>query len=138
MENHSEFWKDLKTGRFLSMVRESARGQKLSSAGEVYNVMRPLVAGHDDVESLYCIFLNAINKILAIERMFSGSITSSVIYPREIVKAVINNKASAVIMIHNHPSGSTTPSAEDEAITIRGWNRSVQYRCIPARSHHHR
>jgi len=119
MDTQSEFWQDLKNGKFLSMVSESANGQELANAGEVYNVMKPLIAGHDDVESLYCIFLDAQNKILTIKRMFSGTITNSTIYPRELVKSVIRQKASAVILAHNHPSGSKTVSPEDQAITIK-------------------
>ena len=119
MDTQSEFWQDLKNGKFLSMVSESANGQELANAGEVYNVMKPLITGHDDVESLYCIFLDGQNKILAIKRMFSGTITNSTIYPRELVKSVIEHKASAVILTHNHPSGSKTPSPEDQAITIK-------------------
>ena len=49
--------------------------------------------------------------------MFSGSIVSSVIYPREIIKRVIALKSSAVVMTHNHPCGSTKPSNEDRMIT---------------------
>jgi len=119
MDIQSEFWQNLKNGKFLSMVRESASGKQLSNAGEVYNIIKPLAAGHDDVESMYCIFLDAENRILAIKRMFSGTITNATIYPRELVKSVIEHKASAVILTHNHPSGSKTPSAEDKTITIK-------------------
>ena len=114
-----DFWTDLKTGRFASMVKESSAGQKLSSPAETYNIMKPLFADNDDVESFYVIFLNAKNKILSIEKLFSGSITSSSVYPREIVKRVLVLKSSAVILIHNHPSGNTEPSNSDYVITTR-------------------
>ena len=51
--------------------------------------------------------------------MFSGSITAASIYPREIVKRLINQKASAFLVAHNHPSGNTKPSDEDKTITIK-------------------
>ena len=73
-----EFWKDLKSGKFASMVKESAGGQKIANSEEVYNIMKPMFADQDDVESFYCIFLNGKNKILAIEKMFSGSISRTV------------------------------------------------------------
>ena len=118
--NHSKsFWKDLKSGHFVSMVKETSQGQILSNSQEVYNVMKPLFAENDDVETVYCIFLNAGNRILAIEKMFSGTISSSAIYPRELIKRVIALKSCAVVLTHNHPSGFVEPSAEDKAITTK-------------------
>ena len=113
----SQFWEDLKSGKFAQMVREESKGQEISSAAAAYHVLKPLFAENNDVESLYCIFLDTRNHILAIEKMFSGTINSATIYPREIVKRVLALKAGAVLMAHNHPSGDTTPSAEDKAIT---------------------
>ena len=115
----SRFWEELKSGRFASMVKESSRGQSVSSSQEVYNILKPIFAEEDDIEKVYFIFLDAQNKVLAIENLFSGSITASSIYPREIVKRLIHLKASAFIMAHNHPSGDIKPSAEDKSITIK-------------------
>ena len=119
MKDTIKFWKDLKSGRFVSMVKEAAKGKQLSNSQEVYNVLKPMLAEEDDVEKVYIIFLDAQNKILVIEKIFSGSITAASIYPREIVKRLINVKASAFVMAHNHPSMDTTPSAEDKTITIK-------------------
>ena len=113
------FWDDLESGRFASMVKEASKGQCVSNSNQVYNIMKPLFAENDDVETIYCIFLNTKNKILGIEKMFSGSIAASAVYPREIVKRLIAVKASAFVMVHNHPSGDVTPSHEDQSITIR-------------------
>jgi DNA repair protein RadC len=111
------FWEDLKSGKFARMVREEAKGQFLGSSREVYHVMKPLFAEVDDVETFYCLFLDTRNRILSIERMFTGTITLAAVYPREIVKRVIAVKASGVVLAHNHPSGSPTPSPEDMRIT---------------------
>ena len=119
MNDTSQFWEDLKSGRFASMVKESSKGKRLSNSQEVYNVLKPMFAEEDDVEKVYIIFLDAQNKILAIEKIFSGSITASSIYPREIIKRLIHLKASAFVVAHNHPSGDITPSAEDKSITIK-------------------
>ncbi len=119
MNNSKTFWNDLKSGHFVSMVKETSQGQTLSNSQEVYNVMKPFFVENDDVETVYCIFLNAKNRILAIEKIFSGTISSSVIYPRELIKRVIALKSSAIILTHNHPSGFVEPSAEDKAITVR-------------------
>ncbi len=118
MNNQSTFWEDLKSGHFVSMVKEKSQGQTLSNSREVYNVMKPLFAENDDVETVYFIFLNAKNRILAIEKLFSGTISASAVYPREVIKRVIELKSSLVIMAHNHPSGDIEPSFEDKAITV--------------------
>ena len=65
-----KFWEDLKSGMFASMVRETSKGQILSNSREVYHVLKPLSAGHDDVEAVYGIFLNAKNHLLAIDSFF--------------------------------------------------------------------
>jgi len=112
-----QFWNDLKSGHFASMVRESSRGQRLSSSEQVFNVMKPMFADMDDVERMYCIFLDAQNYIIAIEKMSEGTIAHATVYPREIIKRVIVNKATAAVLVHNHPSSDTSPSKEDHVIT---------------------
>ena len=119
MNQSKSFWEDLKSGHFVSMVKEASQGQTLCNSQEVYNVMKPLFTENDDVETVFCIFLNAKNRILAIEKIFSGTITSSVIYPRELIKQVIALKSTAIVLSHNHPSGFVEPSIEDKAITVR-------------------
>jgi DNA repair protein RadC len=115
--NEKSFWQNLRSGRFARMVKEESRGRELSGPHEVFNILKPIFAENDDVERLYCIFLDTRNHIIAIEKMFSGSISSSSIYPREIVKKVIGLKAGAVILSHNHPSRHTEPSSEDKLVT---------------------
>ena len=78
-----KFWKDLKSGKFASMVRDSVKAQQLSNSSEVYNIMKPLFAEQDDVEVVYGIFLDTRNKVLSIERLFSGTISSAMIYPQK-------------------------------------------------------
>ena len=119
MKHQATFWKDLKSGHFVSMVKEASQGQTLSNSQQVFNVMKPLFAENDDVEAVYCIFLNAKNRILAIEKMFTGTISASAIYPRELIKRILALKSSAIVLTHNHPSGCLVPSAEDKAITIK-------------------
>lgn len=112
-----KFWEQLKSGEFASMVKEVSRGKKLENSAELYNILKPLYAQEPDVESTWFLFLNAKNHILSITKMFSGSITSAPVYPREIVKKVLETKATSVVMSHNHPSGDPEPSADDLAIT---------------------
>lgn len=119
MKDKARFWHDLKTGRFASMVKESSKGQSVSNSQEVFNIVRPLIAQEEDIERVFVIFLDAQNKVLAIENLFSGTITASTIYTRELVKRLIQLKASAFILTHNHPSGHVTPSKEDKNVTIK-------------------
>jgi DNA repair protein RadC len=119
MDQKSRFWKDLASGRFVSMVRESSKRQPLSDSREAYNILKPLFAEEDDVEKVYFIFLDGQNRVLGIENLFSGSITASYIYPREIVKRLIELKSSAFVMAHNHPSGDIEPSPQDKSITMK-------------------
>ena len=114
-----QFWDDLKSGVFASMIKESSKGNHLYSPKEVYHVMKPIFAEKDDIERMYCIFLNSKNKVLAIEKISDGTINCSILYPREIIKRVILLKATAVILVHNHPSGDPEPSAEDKKITMK-------------------
>jgi len=115
----NKFWMDLKSGKFASMVKDSAKGQIVSNSKEVYNILKPIFAGHDDIEAIYGIFLDAKNHVIEIEKLFSGSITGASVYPREIIKKVLAHKSTAILLAHNHPSGDTTPSIEDREITAR-------------------
>ena len=119
MDYKTRFWKDLTSGRFASMVRESSKGQSLSNSQEAYHILKPLFAQENDVEKVYFIFLDGQNKVLGIQNLFSGSIKASHIYPREIVKRLIQLRAFGFLMGHNHPSGDLEPSAEDKSMTIK-------------------
>lgn len=68
-------------------------------------------------EEFYCLYLNNKKKCLAKKRLFIGSINKSIAHPREIFKEAYLLSASAIICIHNHPSGDPTPSKEDIMIT---------------------
>ena len=70
-----------------------------------------------NTEKLYCLFLDTRNHILGIEKLFTGTLTNATVYPREIVKRVLDLKAGAVVMVHNHNSGDTEPSREDKEVT---------------------
>jgi len=68
-------------------------------------------------EIFMVIFLDGQNQIIKMEELFSGSLTTSAIYPREVVQKVLDYDAATVILVHNHPSGSLTPSGSDRAVT---------------------
>jgi DNA repair protein RadC len=72
-----------------------------------------------DREHLVALFLNTKHRIIGINTVSVGSLTASIVHPREMYKPAILANAAALIVGHNHPSGDPTPSAEDHAITTR-------------------
>lgn len=111
------FWNDLKSGKFASMVKESSKGKALTTSKEVYNILKPLFAKEDDVEQFYVIFLDSVNQIIDIDKIFSGSLNCTLVHSREIIKLVLAKKALSIIVAHNHPSGCTKASKTDFEVT---------------------
>ncbi len=72
-----------------------------------------------DREHFVVLMLNAKNRLLGLNTVSVGSLTSALVSPREVFKPAILGNAAAVILSHNHLSGDPTPSAEDRAITAR-------------------
>lgn len=70
-------------------------------------------------EVFYLITLDTKNRITREIVISKGSLSTSLIHPREVFKPAIQESAASVIFIHNHPSGDPTPSAEDTKITQR-------------------
>jgi DNA repair protein RadC len=68
-------------------------------------------------ETLQILTLNARNKLIDRHLISLGSTSQTIVHPRDIFRACINDNATCFILIHNHPSGDTTPSAEDIKIT---------------------
>ncbi|HCQ7757175.1 MULTISPECIES: JAB domain-containing protein [Citrobacter] len=70
-------------------------------------------------EEFMVLYLNQQNRLIAHETLFAGSISSTEVHPREVVKRALYFNAAAVLFAHNHPSGDTTPSQADKAVTQR-------------------
>lgn len=68
-------------------------------------------------EVFMVLFLDAQNQVISHERLFEGTLTQTAVYSREVVKKVIQHHAAAVILAHNHPGGTLTPSQADIDIT---------------------
>ena len=67
---------------------------------------------------VFCLaFLDAQNRVIAFEELFRGTLTQTSVYPREVVKRALHRNAAALILAHNHPSGSPEPSRVDKLIT---------------------
>ena len=63
------------------------------------------------------LFLDVQNRLLAMEELFRGTLTQTSVYPREVVLRALHHQAAAVVLAHNHPSGTVQPSRADEALT---------------------
>ena len=63
------------------------------------------------------LFLDVQNRLIALDEMFQGTLTQTSVYPREVVLRALKHQASAVVLSHNHPSGSVQPSRADEMLT---------------------
>ena len=63
------------------------------------------------------LFLDAQNRLIEMRELFRGTLTQTSVYPREVVKHALEVEAAAVVLAHNHPSGTVQPSRADEALT---------------------
>lgn len=104
-------------GRRLSAIRNSDL-PKISSPEDVDTLMRPRLA-HLDRENFVVLLLDTKNRLLASPTVSIGTLTASMVHPREVFKPAVRASAANVILVHNHPSGEARPSAEDHAITRR-------------------
>ena len=68
-------------------------------------------------EVFACVFIDAQNRVIAVEELFRGTLTQTSVYPREVVKRALHQNCAAVILAHNHPSGVAEPSHADEILT---------------------
>lgn len=77
------------------------------------------VMAHRETEQFRVLFLDRKNTVIADEALGQGTIGHVPVYPREVAKRALELNASAIILVHNHPSGDPTPSPEDVAVTAR-------------------
>ncbi len=68
-------------------------------------------------EYFVAIYLDTRNSVIDIEEVFSGTTNSSIVYPREVLRQALIRNATGLILVHNHPSGSLTPSDADKRLT---------------------
>lgn len=100
-----------------ALAQEMASRETLFSApGKVRDWLRLRLATRPS-EVFMALWLDAQNRLLRAEELFSGTLTQTSVYPREVVKAALACNAAAVILAHNHPSGVAEPSRADEMLT---------------------
>ena len=92
-------------------------GPLMDSPSVVREYLTVQAAKHDGREVFSVLFLDAQNRVLEFKELFTGTLTQTSVYPREVVREALRLNAAAVILSHNHPSGETRPSRADEALT---------------------
>jgi len=88
----------------------------IRSPREVVNLVQSEMALLEQ-EELWVLLLNTKNHVLAIKRLYRGTLSSSTVRVAELFRAAIRENGAAVIIVHNHPSGDPTPSPEDVRVT---------------------
>ncbi len=103
---------------FVRCIQERMEEEDLCfSSPETTNTFLCSKIGHLEHESFWALWLDAQNRLIEAGEMFRGTLTQTSVYPREIVKKALAVNAAAVILAHNHPSGSVEPSRADEMLT---------------------
>lgn len=106
--------KELYTRAMNAEMQES--GINLSTPTTVKSYLCGRLGGLEK-EVFWCLWLDAGNRLICAQELFCGTLAQTSVYPREVVKAGLSHNAAAVIFAHNHPSGDTTPSSADKALT---------------------
>ena len=99
-----------------ALEEKFAENAALTSPGAVRDYLRLKLTTRKE-EVFVCIWLDAQHRAIHIEEAFTGTLTQTSVYPREIVKSALARNAAAVIFAHNHPSGVAQPSQADELLT---------------------
>ena len=97
------------------LFRHISRNPVLTSWAAVVDYCSFSVRG--DVERFHVLYLDRKNRLISDERMGVGTVDHVPVYPREVIKRALMLNASALILIHNHPSGDPTPSKADVEMT---------------------
>ena len=99
-----------------ALNQEMSRRDLFSSPAAVRDWLR-LQLSERPQEVFMALWLDAQNRLLQAEELFTGTLTQTAVYPREVVKRGLARNAAAVILAHNHPSGLAEPSTADEMLT---------------------
>jgi len=93
-----------------------SRGDALTDAATTKHYLQQRLRAYP-YEVFACLFLDSKHRMISFDELFSGTIDSANVYPREVVKRALDHNAAAVIFAHNHPSGIAEPSQADYRVT---------------------
>ena len=104
----------------INLVRECPKEDRptISTPGDVMGLMRPQLADRT-TEEFWVLCLDARNKLCGSKMVAKGTLNATIVHPREVFKPAIMTNAASVILVHNHPSGDTSPSSDDTTLTVR-------------------
>jgi DNA repair protein RadC len=100
----------------LYLQQRAEEKEQISSTKELIDYCLSSMGGLKD-EHFAVIYLNARNKIIKVETIQEGIVNQAVVYPRKVLEKALTQKASAIILVHNHPSGHVRPSDADIRLT---------------------
>ena len=92
-------------------------GKSINNSQDIYELFNYL--SRETKEHFIAVHLDTKNKIICVDTISTGSLADSIVHPREVFKSVLLSSAAAIIVIHNHPSGTPEPSNDDIRISKR-------------------
>lgn len=101
----------------LRLLETRVEGRPILSSWDALGDYLQAAMGHSAVEEVRILFLNAKNMLLANEAMWRGSVDEAAVHVREVMARAIALGATAIIIVHNHPSGDPSPSQQDIRLT---------------------
>lgn len=113
----ASIWASLELGRRLA-ARRLHPGSAIRGPADVFAHFHPSLRLVPQ-ERFIALLLDGRHRVLREEVVSQGTLTASLVHPREVFRAALRESAAALILVHNHPSGDPTPSAEDREITLR-------------------
>lgn len=126
----NELFTKTTTGRYAPVTREDVAryctaeltatmpGKTISSPADSAEYLQSALQMHPH-EVFAVVFLDNRHRVIAFEILFQGTIDSTTVYPREVIRRAMHHNAAAIILTHNHPSGIPEPSDADKLITRR-------------------
>ena len=94
------------------------RGQRIESPSDIQRHFRGRLREWRR-ESFHVVLLDGRHRVMAVEAVSLGTLTASLVHPREVFREAIRRAAAAMLLVHNHPSGDPNPSKEDRDVTRR-------------------
>ena len=101
-----------------SLATPLSTGTRISTSGDLYRHFHPMLRDQKH-EIFKVVLLDAKNSFVKEATVSKGSLTLSIVHPREVFAFAVRESAAGVIFLHNHPSGDPTPSLEDRQLTDR-------------------
>lgn len=115
-----ELLASLELGKRVYYVNEKKK-IKLNSSKKIFDYFKDFFIDEKQ-ENFYAVYLDTKSNLISYNLLFKGTINSSTIHPREIFKHAFLESAYSIIVIHNHPSGDSYPSKQDNEVTDKLFN----------------